>query len=101
MTFEGKVRNLGQFLTNFVLKFDWDSPLPEDHRVNILSTADSPSHHCKLGGGSVSISGTCVTTVYRGSKRGRRVVMGRPRRAKSDCPTTGDKGAALTLVRLE
>jgi hypothetical protein len=29
--------------------------------------------------------------------RGRRVVR-RPRRAKSDCPTTGDRGAALTLV---
>jgi hypothetical protein len=25
----------------------------------------------------------------------------RPKRAKSDCPTTGDRGAALTLVRLE
>jgi hypothetical protein len=31
---------------------------------------------------------------------GRRVV-GRPRRAKSDCPTTGVRRAALTLVRLE
>ncbi len=25
----------------------------------------------------------------------------RPKRAKSDCPTTGDRGAARTLVRLE
>jgi hypothetical protein len=46
---------------------------------------------------SAAISGT---SVYRGSKRGRRVVR-RTRRAKSDCPTTGDRGAALTLVRLE
>jgi len=28
----------------------FDSPLPEDLRANILSTADSPRHHCKLGG---------------------------------------------------
>ena len=35
------VRNLGHFVC--VLKFD--SPLPEDHRVNILSTADSLHHH--------------------------------------------------------
>jgi hypothetical protein len=69
VTFDGKVPNLGLC----VLKFD--SPLPEDHRVNILSTADSPRHHCKLGGGSASIPGT---SVYRGSKRGRRVVR-RPR----------------------
>jgi len=60
VTFDGKVRNLGPC----VLKFD--SPLPEDHRTHILSTADSPRHHCKLGGGSASISGT---SVYRGSKR--------------------------------
>ena len=48
---------------------------------------------------SASISGT---SVYRGSKRGKRVVR-RPRLAKSDCPTTvgGDRGAALTLDRLE
>jgi hypothetical protein len=39
VTFDGKVRNLGLC----VLKFD--SPLPEDHRANILSTADSPRHH--------------------------------------------------------
>ena len=26
-----------------------DSPLPEDHRVNTLSTADSLRHHCKFG----------------------------------------------------
>jgi hypothetical protein len=37
--FDGKVRDLGAC----VLKFD--SPLPEDHRANILSTADSPRHH--------------------------------------------------------
>ena len=65
-----------------VLTFDF--PLPEHHRANILSTAYSLRHQCKLGGGSASISGT---SVYRGSKRGRRVVR-RPRRAKSDCPTT-------------
>jgi hypothetical protein len=29
------------------------------------------------------------------------LVVRLPRRAKSDCPTTGDRGAALTLVRLE
>ena len=91
VTFDGKVRNLGPC----VLKFE--SPLPENHRANILSTADSPLHHCNLGGGSASIS---CTSVYRGSKRGRRVVR-RPRRAKLDCPTTGDRGPALTLVRLE
>jgi len=34
------------------------------------------------------------------SKWGRKIVR-RPRRAQSDCPTTGDRGAALTLVRLE
>ncbi len=88
-----RVRKLGYF--DCVLKFD--SPLPEDHRVNILSTADSLRHHCKLGGGSASISGT---NVYRRSKWGRRIFR-RPRRAKSDCPTPGDRGAALTLVRLE
>jgi len=51
----------GQFVC--VLKFD--SPLPEDLRANILSTADSLRHHCKLCGGSASILGT---SVYRGSK---------------------------------
>jgi hypothetical protein len=72
-----------------VLKFDSPylrttelSPLP------LVSTADSLRHHCKLGGGSASISGT---SLYRGSMRGRRVVR-RPRRAKSDYPTTGDRG---------
>ena len=39
VTFDGKVRNLGPWTFCCVLKFD--SPLPEDHRVNILSTADS------------------------------------------------------------
>ena len=39
VTFDGKVRNLGPRTFVRVLKFD--SPLPEDHRVNILSTADS------------------------------------------------------------
>ena len=53
VTFDGKVRNL-----DHVLKFD--SPLPEDHRVNILLTANSPCHHCKLGGGSASISGISI-----------------------------------------
>jgi hypothetical protein len=91
VTFDGKVRNLGQC----VLKFD--CPLPEDHQAHIPSTADSPHHHCKLGGSSASISGI---SVYRGSKRGRRVAM-LSRLAKLDCPTTGDRGAALTLVRLE
>ena len=95
VTFDGKVRNLGPVFFVCVLKFD--SPLPEDHRLNILSTADSLRHHCKLGGGSASIPGT---SVYRGSKRGSRVVR-RLRLAQSDCPTTGDRGAALTLVRLE
>jgi hypothetical protein len=51
VTFDGKVRNLGPRTFVCVLKFD--SPLPEDHRVNILSTVavDSLRHHCKLGGG--------------------------------------------------
>ena len=44
---------------------------------------------CKLCGGSASILGT---SVYRRSKWGRRIVR-RPKRAKSDCPTTGDRGA--------
>jgi hypothetical protein len=34
----------------FVCVLKFDSPLPEDHRVNTLSTADSLRHHCKLGG---------------------------------------------------
>jgi hypothetical protein len=42
MTFDGKVRNLGPC----VLKLD--SPLPEDHRFNILSTTDFPRHHWSL-----------------------------------------------------
>jgi hypothetical protein len=49
-------------------------------------------------GGSASISGT---SLYRGPKRGRTVTVGgsrRPRRAKSDCSTTGDRGASLALV---
>jgi hypothetical protein len=50
VTFDGKLRNLGPC----VLKFDF--PLPEDHRAHILSTADSPRHHCKLGGGSAPVS---------------------------------------------
>jgi hypothetical protein len=92
-----KVRNLGHGQSVCALKFD--SPLKssyhhQDYRVNILSTADSLCHHRKLGGGSASISGT---SVYRGSKWGRRVVR-RPKRAESDCPTTGDRGAALTLA---
>ncbi len=38
---------------NHQVTFDgkFDSPLPEDHRAHILSTADSSRHHCKLGGG--------------------------------------------------
>jgi hypothetical protein len=40
------------------------------------------------------------TSVYRRSKWGRKIVR-QPRRAQSDCPTTGDRGAAFTLVRLE
>jgi len=53
----------------------------------------------KLGGGSASIPGT---SVYRGSKWGRKaMIVRRPQRAQSDRPTTGDRGAALTLVRLE
>jgi len=59
------------------------------HRVNILSTADILCHHCKLGGGSASIR-VLGTSVYRRSKWGRRIVR-RPKRAKSDCPTTGDR----------
>ena len=51
-----------------------------------------------LAEGSASIPGT---SVYRRSKWGRKIVR-RPRRAQSDCPTTGDRGAALTSeVRLE
>jgi hypothetical protein len=66
--FDGKVRNLGPRV------FKFDSPLHEDHRSNILTTADGPRHRCNLGGGSASISGT---SVYRGPKRGRRVVSAR------------------------
>ena len=47
------------------LKFD--SLLPEDHRANILSTADSLRHHCKLGGGSASIPGNqCIPRINVG-----------------------------------
>jgi hypothetical protein len=46
----------------FVCVLKFDSPLPKDNRVNILSTADSLRHHCKLGGDSASIS---CTSVYR------------------------------------
>ena len=56
-----------------------------------------------VGVSSVVVVNTeASTSVYRGSKRGKRVVR-RPRLAKSDCPTTvgGDRGAALTLDRLE
>jgi hypothetical protein len=35
------------------------------------------------------------------STEGRSGVVKLPRLAKSECPTTGDRGAALTLVRLE
>jgi hypothetical protein len=45
MTFDGKVRNLGLQEISCVLKID--SPLPEDHRPNTLSTADSLRHHCR------------------------------------------------------
>ena len=76
VTFDGKVRNLGPYDLQF------DSPLPEDHRANIRSTPDSLRRHWKLGGGSASISGT---NVYRGSKRGRRVVTGTAK--TSDNPT--------------
>ena len=48
-------------------------------------------------GGSASILGT---SVYRRSKLRRRIVR-RPKRARSDRPTTRDRGSALTLVRLE
>ena len=48
-------------------------------------------------GGSASILGT---SVYRRSKLRRRIVR-RPKRARSDGPTTRDRGSALTLVRLE
>jgi hypothetical protein len=85
--FDGKVRSLGPCV------FKFDSTLPEDHRSNmssVLSTADSPRHHFNLDGGSASIS---VTSVYRGSKWGRRVVR-QPRQAKSDCSTTGDRDSA-------
>jgi hypothetical protein len=86
--FDGKVRNLGPRTFVRVLKFD--SPLPEDHRVNTLSTADSLRHHCKPGGGSASIPGT---SVYRRPKWGRKIVR-RPQQAQSDCPTTGDRGSS-------
>ena len=45
MTERCEIWGCGPFVC--VLKFD--SPIPEDHRVNILSTADSPRHPCKLG----------------------------------------------------
>jgi hypothetical protein len=80
VTFDGKVRNLGPCVLNF------DSSLPEEHRANILSflflsTDNSLRYQCKLGGGSTSISCTSVT-VYRGSKRGRRVVTGTAKTSK-------------------
>ena len=84
VTFDGKVQNLGLRTICFCPQIP---PLPEDHQANILSIADRLRHHCKLGGGSVSIPST---SLYRGSKWDRRVVR-RPRRAKSDCPTTGDR----------
>jgi hypothetical protein len=59
VTFDRKVQNLGPCV------FEFDSPLP-------LSTAYIPLHLCELGGGSASIPGT---SVYRGSKRGRRVCV--------------------------
>jgi hypothetical protein len=45
-----------------------DGRVGDDRRSfpRILSTAESLRRHCKLGGGSASISGT---SVYRGSKR--------------------------------
>jgi hypothetical protein len=36
---------------HFVCVLKFDSHLPEDHRFNTLSKADSLRHHCKLGGG--------------------------------------------------
>jgi len=72
-----------------VLKFD--SPLPEDHRVNTLSTADSLRHHCKLGGGSDSIPGT---SVYRRPKWGRKIVTMKPKSSINhgpDMATTASK----------
>ena len=51
--------------------------IPPYRRANFISTADSLRLHCKLGGGSDSIPGT------------------------SNFPTAGDRGAALTLIRLE
>ena len=71
----------------FVCVLKFDSPLPEDHRVNILSTADTLLQI----GGSASILGT---SVYLRPKLGRKIVR-RPQRAQSDCPTR-DRGAALT-----
>ena len=50
-----------------------------------------------LAENSASIPGT---SVYRRPKWGRKIVR-RPQRPQSDCPTTGDRGEALTLVRLE
>jgi hypothetical protein len=91
-----KVRNLGHGQSVCALKFD--SPLKssyhhQDYRVNILSTADSLCHHRKLGGGSASISGT---SVYRGSKWGRRVVR-RPNEQSRIVlpPETGEQPSLL------
>jgi hypothetical protein len=91
VTFDGKCKIWGYMSSNLIP--------PHLRTTEPTSSQQStvPAITAKLGGGSASISGT---SVYRGSKRGRRVVR-RPRRAKSDCPNTGDRGAALTLVGLE
>jgi hypothetical protein len=58
VTFDGKVRKLG-------LKTICLCPLI---RANILSTADSLRHHCKLGGDSASISDTSVSASISGTR---------------------------------
>ena len=80
---------------HFVCVLKFDSPLPEDHRVNILSTADSLCHHCKLGGGSASIPGT---NVYRRSKWGRRIVDDQNEQSRIVLPPeTGEQPSLSSL----
>ena len=45
--------------------------LPEDFRVNTLSTADSLRHHCKPGGGSASIPSPAPVSTGGRSRVGR------------------------------
>ena len=88
----------------------------QSHRPHVpmlmRGTPPTMRYHWKLVGGSDSIPSISVyqrpkwgrkirpQVGYRGQKRGRKIVR-RSQRAQSDCPTTRDRGASLTLVRLE